>query len=144
MVGNRLRREHADRPSHRPLHRGRHCCKGQTENEILLPHADAGAIRQRRTAKAPREARADEKGDALGVLEGIHRLRLCGCARQAVRSRLRHRTFRTVAEEAKPEEDPLPRPSPLLHLGTSCPRRAHEADPGMARTQRYEHNGEYL
>ena len=98
--GDRLHREHADRPPHRPLHRGRHRRQGQTENKILLPYADAGALRQRGAAEAPREAGADEKGDALGVLEGIHRLRLRGCTRQALRSRLRHRTLRTASEEA--------------------------------------------
>ena len=50
--------------------------------------------------EAPREAGADEKGDALGVFEGIHRLRLRGRTRQAVRSRLRHRTLRATAKEA--------------------------------------------
>ncbi len=74
-----LHREHADRPPHRTLHRGRNRRQGQTENKILLPHADAGALRQRRTAEAPRKAGADEKGDAFVILQGIHRLRLCGC-----------------------------------------------------------------
>ena len=32
------------------------------------------------------------------------------------------------------EENTLPRPSPLLRLGATRPRRANEADPGMART----------
>ena len=47
---------------------------------------------------------------------------------------------------AKPEqiEMALPRSSPLLRLGASCTRCAHEADPGMARSQRYEYHGEYL
>ena len=88
----------------------------------------------RRTAEAPREAGANEKGDALGVLEGIHRLRLRGCPRQALRSRLRHRTLRTTAEEAQPEEDPIPRSAPLLRVGATRPRRTNETDPGMART----------
>lgn len=36
----------------------------------------------------------------IGVLEGIHRLRLRGCPRQALRSRLRHRTLRAASEKA--------------------------------------------
>ena len=54
---------------------------GWLGNGFHGPNKDAGALRQRGAAEAPREAGADEKGDALGVLEGIHRLRLRGCTR---------------------------------------------------------------
>ena len=100
MVGDRLYREHADCSPHRTLHRGRNRRQGQTENKVLLPHADAGALRARGATTSPREAGADEKGDALGVLEGLHRLRLRGCTRTALRSRLYHRALPTASEEA--------------------------------------------
>ena len=44
--------------------------------------------------------------------------------------------LRRLYPNAKPEqiEMALPRSSPLLRLGATCPRRTNEADPGMART----------
>ena len=46
--------------------------------------------------------------------------------------------LRRLYPNAKPEhiEMALPRSSPLLRIGTPRPRRTHEADSGMARTQR--------
>ena len=52
------------------------------EMEGIFPSAAAGALCERGADPSPREAGADEKGNALGVLEGIHRLRLRGCPRK--------------------------------------------------------------
>ena len=51
--------------------------------------------------------------------------------------------LRRLYPNAKPEhiEMAFPRSSPLLRLGAACPRRTDEADSGMARSQRYEHQG---
>ena len=45
---------------------------------------------------------------------------------------------------AKTEEDPLPRSSPLLRLGAPGTRRTDEADPGMARSQRFLNDSKHL
>ena len=48
------------------------------------------------------------------------------------------------SEKAQSEGDPLPRPPTLVRVGAAGAGRADEADPGMAGTLGYEHDGEYL
>ena len=62
---------------------------GRSDEYAFIVYADAGALCERGADPSPRKAGEDEKGDALGVLQGIHRLRLRGYTRQALRSLLR-------------------------------------------------------
>ena len=72
------------------------------------------------------------------------RLCFCGCHGQYLQPQKRYRQFQQAAGIERSAAYPLPRSPAQLRFAAAGQRRAHEADPGMAGSQRHQHHGEYL